>query len=159
MGNPINIQESKIQAANAVMATLGDETCRFFVRRNRLRIATADGESQVFVASIGDRLDMSRTHFHCGSNRSMAIAQLAHWLRGRRRYSLHVWRYWVGPPVKLGNERTLELLEATDYGDPEMTACVACGDPEVDSLDWWTSPEGVTGPCHMGPNCIKEKRS
>lgn len=90
-----------------------------------------------------------------GGTGYQAMAQLIRYIRDLSRLPIATWEYWNGKSVKLCTLSTLEILSASDYGNPGKTRCVLCGLFPMKSIDWW-SLDGVTGPCCFGGRCIPE---
>jgi hypothetical protein len=88
-----------------------------------------------------------------GGTGFQAMAQLIRYIRDLPRLPLVTWEYWAGASIQLGAARTIELLRASDYGNPDKTRCVLCGTLDFKGLDWW-SLDGITGPSCFGGRCI-----
>lgn len=88
-----------------------------------------------------------------GGTGMQALAQLIRYVRDLPRLPLITWEYWAGERIALCNARTIEILAAGGYGDPEKTCCVLCGTRDFKrGLDWW-SLDGVIGPSCYGGIC------
>jgi hypothetical protein len=113
-----------------------------------------------FPAQLTNQGDWTRYGYRqrpTGGTGMQALAQLIRYVRDLPRLPLVTWEYWAGDTVQLATPRALEILRASDYGNPKKTCCVLCGDPHFKrGLDWW-SLDRVVGPACYGGNCQKEE--
>lgn len=96
--------------------------------------------------------------FPTGGTGQQSVAQLIRYVRDLNRLPIDTWEYWASKTVQLCTDETVQILAASDYGNPLKTCCVLCGttDYSLRGLDWW-GLDGLTGPCCWGGRCRKDK--
>lgn len=152
------MKPDRVALANSVLETF-IPSIQLYLRGPRLRMRW-DARKEVprhdFSADLRSDGSWTRWGYNqrpTGGTGMQALAQLIRYVRDLPRLPLATWEYWAGERVKLCTPQTLELIRASDYGDPAKTRCVLCGALEYKrGLDWW-SLDGVTGPSCYGGRC------
>jgi len=70
-----------------------------------------------------------------GGTHTVAIANLAAWIRGKKCYPLTTWSHWVSDAVKMTPPRIVEILREGGYS--AEANCGFCGEPIERGWDWY----------------------
>lgn len=149
--------------ANPILAAYNGYA-QFEIRNSKLYLVCETKALPVRLNSDASTLGMNYHHFGMGGTQAYATGQLVRWIRGATRLPLQSWRYWTGPTCKLGGrfvggcDGLMRMIEESSYPDPDKTKCVICGTNEIMTLDWWSSPTGVVGPCCTFGTCETEEQ-
>ena len=85
-----------------------------------------------------------------GGNHTVAIANLAAWIKGEKCYPLRVWSYWVSGAIKMTPQGIVDILR--DGGYSAESNCGFCGESIERGWDWY---EAVGVGCTAGISCAK----
>lgn len=159
----MSTQEYRRGIANMVLGSFESKVLLYDTEGRGLRMCWPVGPGLIwppkydFTARLQADGRWPKYGFHhrpCGGTGMQAVAQMIRYVRDLPRLPLSCWLHWAGPTVQLASPRTLEILKASDYGNPQKTCCVLCGSIIFGYLvDWW-SVDGITGPCCRAGQCV-----
>ena len=155
------ITPERLAAVNVVLEKLSWWS-KFEVRGNKVFLVSDmpvrgrayHKENMIASTSHGNYPKFDTGMHGLSGTQTVIMMQLWRWLIDRPRIPLDRMRGSFSKFRELGVPA--DILDNTDYGDPEKTKCVLCGDMEHSGEDWW-SLDDVDGPCCQYGRCIKEK--
>jgi hypothetical protein len=158
----MTIYLDRLEVANKVLKTIGNETYEFVVEQGRLYLTWTVNEQSYRRLCILQRgshyfnSDKFSRNLGTGGTGESAIVQLVRWIKGRNTLPIRQWQYWASSSVKLWQDDTIAnqvILWLREGNYPIEATCVFCN-KTVYRYDWWSLPGKKEGlGCYKPETC------